>query len=730
LRAKKRVIGARLLGAALITAFLFGACSNPSGSPEDDGPDIPAVEPLGPGLYSFTGDSPPRETGENVVKRLVLPFTLNNALAKIDAEIEDPPEEPEPGTLPPRKNYLVVLDRNTQLQGWTLKGSFALTIRGHETEQMIQLYNAGTSEEVEEQNNESLFAIRDGASLILEENIALVGGSANSAPLVSVDYYGTLETHDSVKIQNNSAGGVRVRGRFARFAMHGGEISGCSIFNYDDEMYRKGSPGGAGVQILEGGAFAMKGGLIRNNRFENTEGSRYFAYGGGGVYRDSAAESSFVMEGGEITGNYSYRNGGGVFGSFTISGGAIRLNACDDPDPLLKNISSVPAAEGDKFIIEGWNEPHELFLSEKGDTADKPVTELETGSRLEFSARVTGVGNPSQNVNWSILEPHNAYTTLADGVLVAGPGETASSLTVRAASAVDPAVRDERVVMIRVYNEPRLRVKFERDQPAELFNALHGYIQAGHLEGGNPRGLRVGDYYDLPRLPIASDGVAAAVSGNNTFMGDGTGIFRVIVVGINSFRGINGNTESHIVFQFRNAVVSRRMNRTATNTGGYAGSEMRAYLNDYFLPGLTAAGVPQEVLWNPVRVLAKGGDAAGTDTVDDYLWLPSALEVDALRLNELFGREGNNLMQEGETRENQALLEYYGSVEDADSAASLLNRWNMAGSSGISWWLGSRGSGTASFAAFGNRRTSSFEPEFRTSSATGHYGILPAFCVR
>ncbi|MDR0732030.1 MAG: DUF6273 domain-containing protein [Treponema sp.] len=734
MRAKHKAAGARLFGAALIAAFLLGACPNPAGDPGDDedGPDIPAVEPLGPGLYSFTGDSPPRETGENVAKIAVLPFTLNNALAVIDAEIEDPPEEPAPGTLPPRKNYLAIIDRDTLLQSWTLKGSFALTIRGHETERVIQLYNAGTSEEVPDQNTESLFTIRDGASLILEENLILAGSLANSAPLVLVDYYGALETHDSVTIQNNSAGGVRVRGRLARFAMSGGEISGCSIFNYDDEMYRRGSPGGAGVQILEGGSFVMKGGVIRNNRFENTEGSRYFAYGGGGVYRDSAAESSFIMEGGEITGNYSWRNGGGVFGGFTISGGSIRLNTCDDPDPLLKNISSVPATEGDNFVIEGWNEPHELFLSEKGDRADKPVTELETGSRLEFSARVTGVGTPSQNVDWSILEPHNPYTTLTDGVLVAGPGETASVLTVRASSAVDPEVRDERAITIRVYNEPRLRVKFERDQPAELFNALHEYIQAGHLEGGNPRGLRAGDYYDFPRLSIASDGVAAAVAGNNTFMDDGTGIFRVVVVGINSFKGINGNSESHIVFQFRNAAVSRRMNRTATNTGGYAGSELRAYLNGYFLPGLIASGVPQDLLWNPVRVLAKGGDETGTDTLADYLWLPSALEADALRLNELLGRAVNNayLVREGETRANQALLEYYGSVEDADSAKSLLNRRNMAGNSGITWWLGSAGSGTSSFAAFGSRRTNVFDPEFNTSSATGHYGILPAFCVR
>jgi hypothetical protein len=290
-RSNNTLSRAFLFGAALGLAVLAGACpsaTDPGGSGEEE---IPASESLGPGLYSFMGDSPPKEAGEGVVKIPTLPFTLANALAVIDAEIEDPLEDVEPGTLPPPKNYLVVLDRDTLLQSWTLRGSFVLTIRGLETERQIQLYNAGTSDEVEEHNDESLFTIRDGASLVLEENIALMGGQANSAPLVSVEYYGSLAMHDSTKIRNNSAGGVRVRGRLARFAMHGGEISGCTLVNYYN------SPGGAGVQLLLEGAFAMKGGVIRNNRFEDSEGSRSFLYGGGGVYRDHLA-GAFTMEGG------------------------------------------------------------------------------------------------------------------------------------------------------------------------------------------------------------------------------------------------------------------------------------------------------------------------------------------------------------------------------------------------------------------------------------------------
>jgi hypothetical protein len=705
----------------------LGGCSNPAGSSVsgDNEPEVPVL--LGPGLYSFTGDSPPRERGENVLKIPVLPFTPANALAVIDAEIKDPPEAPEPGTLPPPKNYLLLLDRDALLQSWTLKGSFTLTIRGLEKERTLQLYNAGTNEEVPDQNDESLFAITWGASLILEENITLVGSLANGAPLVSVDYLGTLAMHERTKIQNNSAGGVRVQGRLARFTMHGGEISGCKLFN---SGYT--SPGGAGVQITDGGSFTMKGGVIRNNRFEDN-GGRFFSFGGGGVCRGNGA-GPFIMEGGEITGNYSYRNGGGIFGEFTMSGGSIRWNTSDDPNPLYKNIRNVPVTEGDDFLIEGWNNPYELVLSEKGDAPGKAVTEVETGSRLEFSAAVTGIGIPSQRVDWFIVEPHNLYTTLTGGTLVIGPGETASSLTIRAASAVNAGVYDERAVAVKVYNEPRLWVKFEMGSPdrvTELFNALHAYIQNGDLDRGNPRGLRVGDYYDLPRLNIASDGVAAAVSGINTFMGDGTGSFRVVVVGINSFNGINGNTGSHIVFQFRNAVVSRRMKDAYSNEGGYAESELRAYLQDYFLPSLIASGVPQDALWNPFRLVAKGGDDAGADTINDYLWLPTALEVDALRLNELLGASGYNatLIREAETRENQALFEYYASVTDADSATSLVNRWDMDGKSGIAYWFASPAQRIYSFVVL-ESRTNRFDPQFYSRSPSGKWGVIPAFCVK
>jgi hypothetical protein len=99
-------------------------------------------------------------------------------------------------------------------------------------------------------------------------------------------------------------------------------------------------------------------------------------------------------------------------------------------------------------------------------------------------------------------------------------------------------------------------------------------------------------------------------------LADGHGnLLRLIVVGINSFHSKDkytvtaNNGVPHLVFQFQNIPVSRRMNMSDSNGGGYAASEMRKYLipvdgdtdanSGAFLTGLLDAGVPKAVMWAP-----------------------------------------------------------------------------------------------------------------------------------
>jgi hypothetical protein len=105
----------------------------------------------------------------------------------------------------------------------------------------------------------------------------------------------------------------------------------------------------------------------------------------------------------------------------------------------------------------------------------------------------------------------------------------------------------------------------------------------------------------------------------------------LIVVGINPFKDLNGNGGTpHVVFQFQNIPVLRRMNPTASNAGGYPESEMRVYLTGEFLSGLKDAGVPEGVLWGPSRVVS--GKENGAKTINDTLWLPTEREMFGSRL--------------------------------------------------------------------------------------------------
>ena len=68
------------------------------------------------------------------------------------------------------------------------------------------------------------------------------------------------------------------------------------------------------------------------------------------------------------------------------------------------------------------------------------ATVVDGGSR-QFSATVTGVPNPPQNVTWSIEGNNSSATTIsANGLLRIATNETATSITVRARSTQDPGV--------------------------------------------------------------------------------------------------------------------------------------------------------------------------------------------------------------------------------------------------------------------------------------------------
>ncbi|GHV22549.1 hypothetical protein FACS189494_09530 [Spirochaetia bacterium] len=183
--------------------------------------------------------------------------------------------------------------------------------------------------------------------------------------------------------------------------------------------------------------------------------------------------------------------------------------------------------------------------------------------------------------------------------------------------------------------------------------------------------ITLGDYIDLASLTVAQyytgtmadwphpESNGEITRNTNPPMSNNSTLLRLIVVGINTYSGINGNGNApHIVFQFQNLPGFHRMNPTDTNVGGYAASEMRKYLvpvsgvggTGNFLTGLINAGVPEDFLWAPSRRVWNGSGSEVAGTIEDTIFLPTAWEM--------FG-ENRSSHSTYETVDNQGRFAYY-----------------------------------------------------------------------
>jgi hypothetical protein len=269
---------------------------------------------------------------------------------------------------------------------------------------------------------------------------------------------------------------------------------------------------------------------------------------------------------------------------------------------------------------------------------------------------------------------------------------------------------------------PNIKEKFGAETVAEAFHELSAFISNGGLDA-NPPVIHTGDWIDLAALSVESYNDTGGFSATNS------SALRLIVVGINSFRKGRGYSNrytvtkndgvDHVVFQFQNLPVKRRMNPSPdTNAGGYAASEMRRYLvkvngvGGNFLTGLIKAGVPEDVLWAPVRYVANGGSTVtNVDEINDFLWLPTEGEMVGSALDEARPKTY-------ETHQNQARLEYYAGNDQ---------RPKYFGSSQEYYWEASPVAASASsFCTISKagRVTAA------GTGASGAWGVAPAFCVR
>lgn len=154
------------------------------------------------------------------------------------------------------------------------------------------------------------------------------------------------------------------------------------------------------------------------------------------------------------------------------------------------------------------------------------------------------------------------------------------------------------------------------DKPATEAEAK-GCILEMHnrLQAGDTSWYRDCDYLDLASITVDGNTYTWNASYKN---------LRLMNMGLNVYKGAGDteNTQNHVVMQFRNCVLTKRMNATDTNTGGYASSELYSWLNDKFKAGLVAA--LGNYLYTVRRLLSIKSSWAWAD---DTVFLPTEHEI-------------------------------------------------------------------------------------------------------
>jgi len=138
----------------------------------------------------------------------------------------------------------------------------------------------------------------------------------------------------------------------------------------------------------------------------------------------------------------------------------------------------------------------------------------------------------------------------------------------------------------------------------------------GISKNPNFSGLLIGDYVDGIDLISGS----LNVSWNNTYKNN-----RIVLSGFNQYKGCGDteNRKNHFLFTFKDCPLSKRMNATNDNTGGYNLTEMRTFLNSDFKNALVAA-FGGEFIFPVRRLLDNGTDWAW---ITDTVFLPTEYEV-------------------------------------------------------------------------------------------------------
>lgn len=213
------------------------------------------------------------------------------------------------------------------------------------------------------------------------------------------------------------------------------------------------------------------------------------------------------------------------------------------------------------------------------ETLKNRVTDLESG--------FTNLGETVANVNQTAT---TAKTTADEANSLAQQAETRAQSAYELADATEHLIGRNLIAVLGAASA------------ADAFAALRTRADAGNFSG-----LRKGDYIDVPSMTI--DGSTISNSDQR---------LRFEIAGFDTYLNVGDPPTSshHILMISKNCVFQHAMNGTAKNDGGYAASELCAYLNNQVKTGLVnAIGITPKTVH---RLL---------DTKDDWAWLAETVFI-------------------------------------------------------------------------------------------------------
>jgi len=249
-------------------------------------------------------------------------------------------------------SYLVEINYNETIIPTTASTGINQALPTGRNNLTIILRGVGETRSVSLSANGSHFWIPSGVTLILDENITLLG-ITNNNHLVRVNHGGTLRINTGARITGNQnatttaadgGGGIRVNNGGV-FILDGGKVSGNSTTWY-------GTAGdGGGVRVESGGRFDMLSGTISGNAGQMGGGVRVqsggtFRMGSGVVYGNESIVSTVLRNTSRTAGSASLSNAGtaqgGTFydnGDFTLLGNLVTTNNTISITPLTGTVS-------------------------------------------------------------------------------------------------------------------------------------------------------------------------------------------------------------------------------------------------------------------------------------------------------------------------------------------------------------------------------------------------------